>query len=372
MSVLKSFEGRLFLPHHAALEFLRNRLSVTSKQAQEYDAAIKMFAELQKKLSTKKHPSLDGSDLDSFNKLFADLTPKLKNYKELLLSRLVNDEVLDFVQVLFEGKTGDTLTAEVTDKIFTEGEQRYKDEIPPGYMDGSKDKSGDLQKNFGDLIVWNQIIKKSKESLKPIIFITDDEKEDWWLIHSGKTIGPRPELVQEFFLESDQKFWMYTVDGFLKEVSRRNKDQGGLDDVIREATEVRKEESAEESQFQIIESFPTFGQAITRDELKKIYIKFNHPVDRETAPYIINYYFMQNMIHQWDTSGWIQYEENDKKLSWHMHENLLNQTNLHLPNEFNYHSFEIHVGRGPSSCWIKDINGNVLEQVIIPVFIKEN
>ncbi|NJM11835.1 MAG: hypothetical protein HC889_08085 [Synechococcaceae cyanobacterium SM1_2_3] len=34
--------------------------------------------------------------------------------------------------------------------------------------------------------------------MKHIVFVTDDEKEDWWLTIESKgekTIGPRPELL---------------------------------------------------------------------------------------------------------------------------------------------------------------------------------
>lgn len=54
------------------------------------------------------------------------------------------------------------------------------------------------------------------DSFKNIIFITDDEKEDWWWVESGKTIGPRPELIDEIRTETKAMFYMYSVDQFLK------------------------------------------------------------------------------------------------------------------------------------------------------------
>ena len=43
-------------------------------------------------------------------------------------------------------------------------------------------------KKYGDLILWYQIIDKAKESKKPIILISGDVKEDWWLEKNGKRI----------------------------------------------------------------------------------------------------------------------------------------------------------------------------------------
>ena len=50
---------------------------------------------------------------------------------------------------------------------------------------------------------------------KPVIFITDDRKEDWWLERNGKTIGPRPELLEEFLSKTGQSFYMYRPQQFL-------------------------------------------------------------------------------------------------------------------------------------------------------------
>ena len=98
-----------------------------------------------------------------------------------------------------------------------------------GYKDSKKEKDeldsfsyGGLiyKKKFGDLIVWRQIIEYAKSSnLKDIIFVTDDAKSDWWWkIDSGgpKTIGARPELVEEISREADvERFYIYNTEGFL-------------------------------------------------------------------------------------------------------------------------------------------------------------
>ncbi|MFM6134336.1 MAG: PIN-like domain-containing protein [Sphaerospermopsis kisseleviana] len=73
---------------------------------------------------------------------------------------------------------------------------------------------------YGDFLIWKQIIEYSKSQNKPVIFITDDKKEDWWLEQSGRTIGPRPELIEEFYKDTSQKFWMYSVDRFVQESAK--------------------------------------------------------------------------------------------------------------------------------------------------------
>lgn len=96
--------------------------------------------------------------------------------------------------------------------------------------------------------MWKQIIAKAKSDSKPVIFITDDKKEDWWLEQSGRTISPRPELIEEFTAQTGQKFWMYSVERFVEEASRVSNATVNPD-VIAEIVEVRERAQPDETQF---------------------------------------------------------------------------------------------------------------------------
>lgn len=81
------------------------------------------------------------------------------------------------------------------------------------------------------------IKKASDDKIKSVIFITDDSKEDWWLIEDSsgkKTIGPRPELVEEMRTEAlIDLFMMYKTSGFLIAASETLKveiDKGSVTD----------------------------------------------------------------------------------------------------------------------------------------------
>ncbi len=60
------------------------------------------------------------------------------------------------------------------------------------------------------------MIEKAKTDQKPIIFVTDDGKSDWWYIHHGRKIGPHPELVEEFLAATGQQFHIYELLQFLR------------------------------------------------------------------------------------------------------------------------------------------------------------
>lgn len=261
---LESVKNRLFLPHQAAKEFLSNRLVVTAGQAQEYSKAIDSINNLAAVISNKKkHPFLPDVELPKFVAHARTVVEHLEAQQSALLSRMTNDEILEFVESVFNGRTGKPLDETTMSSLIADGETRYKNEIPPGYKDGKKDASGDPYRKFGDLIVWKQLIEQAKNAQKPVFFVTDDKKEDWWLEHFGRTIGPRTELRDEFIADVKNEFWMYTVDKFIEEAARVSNTQVS-ENVIAEIIEVRQEVKAE----RVAESAGPYPfKAISKQEL---------------------------------------------------------------------------------------------------------
>ncbi|CAH6985842.1 PIN_8 domain-containing protein [Vibrio chagasii] len=219
---INSVKGKVYITHQAAKEFLSNRLVVTSGQAKEYTSTITSINSLIKSLSSKdRHPFIDAEKFVALDEVLKTVVSDLELKQKSLLDKLADDEILDFIEEVFEGKTGTAYTEKQLISLVSEGEVRYDNNIPPGYKDGKKNNSDDPYRKYGDLIVWKQTIDYAKKVKKPIVFITDDKKEDWWLEQSGRRIGPRPELIEEFINESKQDFLMYTVDKFVQEAAER-------------------------------------------------------------------------------------------------------------------------------------------------------
>ncbi|RWB57616.1 MAG: hypothetical protein EOQ47_09520 [Mesorhizobium sp.] len=122
------------------------------------------------------------------------------------------DAVFDAVTHLFDGKVGEQPERAELEARHKEADRRKQAKAPPGYMD----------KKPGDYLIWAEMKEKAKASRLPILFITSDVKEDWWLRHNGKTIGPRPELRDEFLAETGQMFYAYQADRFISLVAERN------------------------------------------------------------------------------------------------------------------------------------------------------
>lgn len=134
----------------------------------------------------------------------------------LLVEVPSDDKILKELLVLFDGKVGGGFAEDELASIMEEGVKRYAKQIPPGYKDASKQK-GDVENNcFGDLIIWKEILQFSKDKKVDIIYVTSDQKEDWWNIVKGQKIGPRIELRKEFTCETAQRFNIYTMSSFLE------------------------------------------------------------------------------------------------------------------------------------------------------------
>jgi hypothetical protein len=152
--------------------------------------------------------------------------------------------LLDVLSSLLDGKVGAPYAVERLEEIYKIGNKRYEHEIPPGYKDKDKDKDNkEGVRKFGDLILWLQIVDKAKDTKKPIILVTDDMKDDWWLRSKGRIIGPRPELVDEIHSSASVKFYLYQADRFMeyaKKFLERQVKQEAIDEVreIRNRDEV--------------------------------------------------------------------------------------------------------------------------------------
>src|SRR3989344_3755118 len=121
IEVLKSLSDRIWIPHQFAYEYQKNRASVIEEQRIKY------------------------------NKSADTISSELDKIKDLQSNYFKTSTIED-------------------------GFERYRREIPPGYCDAKeKDKDDPTRtRKFGDLIGWIQMMEKSKEVGKSVIFITSE------------------------------------------------------------------------------------------------------------------------------------------------------------------------------------------------------
>lgn len=260
VEILEALKARLWLPHRAAEEYFDNRLTVIAQQENAYEEALKTIRTLEEKLSnTREHPFLSDGLMQKFSGVLQEVAAELSETKKSHAGRMSQDHVHKIVAELFDGRVGTPYPNVDLDEICKDGEDRYARKVPPGYKDEGKGSGADSYRKFGDLIVWRQIMDRASEVGKPVIFVSDDKKEDWWQIFRGKTLGPRPELIAEFQATTELEFYMYPADRFLEYAGRVVK-RHVTPESVNEVRDLRTRDQVVEQTAQQLEIRPANGE----------------------------------------------------------------------------------------------------------------
>ena len=242
IEVMSNLNDKVWIPFHVCLEYNRNRHVVIASQNSTYSEVKKIVTEshqqLTNKLKTlnldKRHTNIDVTDfLDLFSKNCSEFKDMLDNLEEEKIPLTGYDDIYNKLSEIFNDKrSGEEPKEQATVDSWNKlAKIRYENLIPPGYKDQIKDKNEasifshgkiNYHKKYGDFIVWMQIIDLCEKNtdINNVIFVTDDNKEDWWHIvnsNGKKTIGPRPELIHEITtVSSVNNFLMYNTEKFLE------------------------------------------------------------------------------------------------------------------------------------------------------------
>ena len=216
--VLKKISDRLWVPYQAALEYQMNRLNVINQQVKAYDIIQESLSQNKNKIISdlnlyKKHPYMQiASIVEKIEGIYSEINEDLTLNKQEHPNLIDDDKLGATITNLLDGRIGPVYPPEKLEKIYILGKHRYDNKIPPGFKDSKKENN----EQYGDLILWCQIVSHAKSTNKPIILITDDSKDDWWRKSNGKIIGPHPELVNEMLSVTGQNFYMYQTENFLE------------------------------------------------------------------------------------------------------------------------------------------------------------
>ena len=211
--------ARLWLPYQAAMEYQANRLEVIANEELYYGALAKELSELSSKtlagLKSKfpRHTLIQIDDvLSEISKAAEKASVAVEKAKEKHPKyEFDSDQIRDTLTRLFSGPHLGAKSA--PPDALARAKARFSDNRPPGLRD--KSKGGDAQ--YGDAIIWIQLLEQAKATKKSMVFVTDDRKDDWWLIHGGKTLAPLPALVEEMAEYAGVAYYQYAPDQFLKQ-----------------------------------------------------------------------------------------------------------------------------------------------------------
>jgi rRNA-processing protein FCF1 len=209
---LLSESNRLFIPGQVAREFADNRVVKLKELHQQISRKKKSS------LNLGNYPLLEG--LESYQKVIEiekEISEKIREYDKQIHEILENisqwywnDPVSLMYSSLFS--KGVVLDVEIKEDVLRqriEKDCEYK--LPPGYKDASKPDMG-----VGDVIIWFTILEIGQKYKKSVIFVSLDQKADWWSQSEGSPLYPRFELVEEFrHISEGQSFHILKFSSFL-------------------------------------------------------------------------------------------------------------------------------------------------------------
>lgn len=237
IDIMTSIQNNIWIPYQIGLEFNLQRRNVIADLKKEKDSLpqeIKSnFTDLNKnirsiisKIKLKSTDALEmkHSVLSTFETSLSTFENEvIKNVVEILSLVDLEEDLAGSFGSIFEGRIGNCYTQDELNLILEKAPKRFEFNIPPGYKDKNKTEIVNYNgvtypKKYGDLILWHQILDKAREeSISKVVFITDDNKEDWWYRIAGKTIGPRAELKNEMLRISQADFFMFNSNSFLNQ-----------------------------------------------------------------------------------------------------------------------------------------------------------
>ena len=226
LTVLDAMRDRLFITHQAALEFHRDRLEVVDSRlgvaSEESGDIAKLFTQAADKIrSFATRYQIDAPRRDqlvsSINQLSDNLASELQEASTYDLEREevknAADSVIVALDKILRGRVGKALDESSHEAAMKEAARRRTERVPPGYADASKP---DPARQAGDYLVWRQLLDEAKIQNQPVLFVSDDKKEDWVRYGRNKEqLGPRPELVLEMYREAGVQLHTASVLGLL-------------------------------------------------------------------------------------------------------------------------------------------------------------
>jgi len=219
----EDFLNKIYIPSFVEKEFNKNKNKIISehktlniKVKNALNEAIKngKKAILGAIQTQKNRYKIENNSVENnINKLLDEIENNSNSF--LSENDIENDTYLEVERIFYTIKSKnyiDILTKNDILDLFINGENRYKQKMPPGFMDTNKDKKGGFL--YGDLIIWKEIIAFAHKNKKDILFVTNDTKKDWFendLFH--------PKLIEEFKKETKQNIIGISAKTFYEHTS---------------------------------------------------------------------------------------------------------------------------------------------------------
>lgn len=219
--ILEKIGENKWLPYQVGYEYHKNRLMIILDLENKLNSLDKNFEKNINQIrdvfnEINNQSTLTNNEQSNINKAINTLKRTLTRHRKKLQEEIKKLQTEDLIQKkiikLFEYKIGKNYTSEELEKLYKIAEDRFNKKIPPGFCDIKKNGND----KYSDYIIWQEILDYAKKYKKCIIFVTADEKEDWWHIFNGNRYCS-PILKKEFYNYAGTEFHMYTPELFINE-----------------------------------------------------------------------------------------------------------------------------------------------------------
>lgn len=231
LGLLRGVGDRLWVPHQVMREFWRNRLTVLAGRATATDQVLEALAKQQRAADAALHQWAKTTALA--DAVRDDLVGQVAALHQELVDAIGShtppspdspgmpgrEPVLDQLEALLRGKVGAKPEPTRWTELVKEGKRRAAAKEPPGYLDAGKDESNLPEGAAGDYLVWAQAVQEAARRDTDLLFVTGDEKEDWWWRYRSEFLGPRVELVEQFAAEAGKQLYMMRPVDLLRRAS---------------------------------------------------------------------------------------------------------------------------------------------------------
>ena len=235
---------RLFLPGRVAREFIKNRDRKLADMVQAIDDRISKMSSWDARISSLllggfaegEALAKAGDDLGQATKAYLE---RLRSLSTHMKSWRGNDPVTALYARLFDG--GQTAEPNQTpDQITQYLYYGLRNKIPPGYKDAGKDDCG-----IGDVVIWLSLLHLGETQKKDLIFVTGEEKADWFVRSGSRPLYPRPELVDAYRRASNgRSLRLSSLHELLKDMSAPAKLVSEVEDAERTANDAAQAASS--------------------------------------------------------------------------------------------------------------------------------
>lgn len=191
-------DKKLFIPARVAREFANNR----AKRIGELFLKIRQTKD---NLNTglfqlDDYPILEGDEnyanlKDNFRqicKLINDSRKALENIESNIRNWNWNDNVSKMYKGIFSSEVIIELQ-KPQNEIIEDLKFRIEHKVAPGYKD-----SGKIDDGIGDLVIWTTLLEIAKTKNSDLIFVSNDQKNDWFYKQDKIGLYPKYELFDEF------------------------------------------------------------------------------------------------------------------------------------------------------------------------------